>query len=231
MSNPDVVIRLYQPADREHVLRIGADTAFFGAPIEKYMEDRQFFSDAFYSYYTDVEPGYSWIAEVDGKVAGFLAGCPDSRAKAGLYIRNVLPALLRSLTHGKYRIGPLTRDYLRRLVGAGFRREAPHADFSIYPAHLHINLDAGFRGHGIGRKLMTAFLDQMRHSNVAGVHLKTTSMNLEACHLYESMGFCLLDARPTRMWEGIMVGYVENRCYGLILRSNEGSGEPASVSE
>ena len=158
MSNPDVVIRLYQPADREDMLRIGADTAFFGEPIEKYMEDRQIFSDAFYSYYTDVEPGYSWIAEVDGKVAGFLAGCPDSRAKAGLYIRNVLPALLRSLTHGKYRFGPLTRDYLRRLVGAGFRRETPRADFSIYPAHLHINLDAGFRGHGIGRKLMTAYL-------------------------------------------------------------------------
>ena len=217
MSNPDVVIRLYQPADREDVLRIGADTAFFGAPIEKYMEDRQIFSDAFYSYYTDVEPGYSWIAEVDGKAAGFLAGCPDSKAKAGRYIRNVLPALLRSLAHGKYRFGPLTRDYLRRLVGAGFRNEAPHVDFSIYPAHLHINVDAGFRGHGIGRRLMNAYLGQLRGSQITGVHLNTTSLNEAACRMYENMGFHLLDARPTRMWEGIMMEYVENRCYGLKL--------------
>jgi ribosomal protein S18 acetylase RimI-like enzyme len=231
MSDPDVVIRPYQPSDREDVLRIAADTAFFGEPIEKYMEDWQVFSDAFYSYYTDVEPGYSWIAEVDGKVAGFLAGCPDSRARAGLYIRNILPALLRSLIHGKYRIGPLTRDYLRRLVGAGFRRETPRADLNIYPAHLHINLDADFRGRGTGRKLMTAYLDQLRHSNVAGVHLMTTSMNLAACHLYESMGFRLLDARQTRMWEGIMEGYVENRCYGLILRNNKDSGETVSASK
>jgi len=230
MSNPDVVVRLYQPADREDVLRIGADTAFFGAPVEKYMEDRRIFCDFFYSYYTDVEPGFCWIAEVKGRAAGFLAGCPDSRAKAGLYIKNVLPALLRSLTRGKYRFGPLTRDYLHRLAGTGFRREAPRVDFSIYPAHLHINLDVGFRGCGIGRKLMTVYLNQLLHANVAGVHLKTTSMNLAACHLYESMGFRLIDARPTRMWEGMMEGYLENRCYGMMLHGPESPGETAGAS-
>jgi hypothetical protein len=41
MSGPDfragITIRLCRPADREDILRIGADTAFFGAPIEKYV--------------------------------------------------------------------------------------------------------------------------------------------------------------------------------------------------
>jgi|WetSurSiteA1Bulk_404760.scaffolds.fasta_scaffold17448_2 ribosomal protein S18 acetylase RimI-like enzyme len=223
MSNPDAVIRLYRPVDREDVLRIGADTAFFGAPIEKYMEDRRIFCDIFYSYYTDVEPGYCWIAEVEGRVAGFLAGCPDSKAKAGLYLRSILPGSLGSLIRGKYQSGPLTRDYLHRLVGAGFRNEAPHVDFKIYPAHLHINVDAGFRGHGFGRRLMNAYLGQLRGGQITGVHLNTTSLNEAACRLYESVGFRLLDARPTRMWEGIVEGHVENRCYGLQLRNGQTS--------
>ena len=47
----DLVVRPYQPEDREAVLRLGADTAFFGAPIEACMEDRNIFLDAFYVYY------------------------------------------------------------------------------------------------------------------------------------------------------------------------------------
>jgi len=217
MSGLEAVIRLYQPADRGDLLRIGADTAFFGAPVEKYMEDRRIFCDAFYSYYTDVEPGYCWIAEAEGKAAGFLAGCPDSKARVGLYARFILPKFLGSLIQGDYRFGPLTRDYLRRLIKAGLRSEAPHVDFSVYPAHLHINVAEGFRGAGLGRRLMDAYLDQLRALYVTGVYLMTTSLNEAACRLYESVGFRLFDARPTRMWEGIVDGYIENRCYVMVL--------------
>jgi len=222
MSGPDInseiAIRLYRPADRADVLRIGADTAFFGAPIEKYMEDRQIFSDGFYSYYTDVEPGFCWVADAGGKVSGFLTGCLDSRTKAGRYIQHILPGLLKSLVRGQYHFGSRMWDYLRRLLGAGFRSEVPHVDFRVYPAHLHINVDASYRGHGLGRRLMNAYLGQLRSFHVPGVHLMTTSLNEAACKLYESVGFRLVDARPTRMWVGIIDGYVEDRCYGLLLK-------------
>jgi ribosomal protein S18 acetylase RimI-like enzyme len=221
MSNLDnrseISVRLFRPFDREEVLRIGADTAFFGAPIEKYMEDRQIFSDGFYSYYTDVEPGFCWVADAGGQVVGFLTGCPDSSAKAGRYISHILPGMLKSLVRGKYHFGPLTRDYFRRLAGAGFRGEAPQVSFKDYPAHLHINVEADFRGHGLGRGLMSAYLDQLRSLCVPGVHLMTTSLNEVACKLYESVGFRLIDARPTKMWQGIIDGYVEDRCYGMFL--------------
>jgi GNAT superfamily N-acetyltransferase len=166
MSNLDnrseISIRLFRAVDREEVLRIGPDTAFFGAPIEKYMEDCQIFSDGFYSYYTDVEPGFCWVADAGGQAAGFLTGCPDSSAKAGRYISRILPGMLKSLVRGKYHFGPLTRDYFRRLAGAGFRGEAPQVSFKDYPAHLHINVDVDFRSHGLGRRLMNAYLDQLR---------------------------------------------------------------------
>jgi hypothetical protein len=72
---------------------------------------------------------------------------------------------------------------------------------------------------------MNAYLDQLRSQHVPGVHLMTTSLNEAACRLYENAGFRLVDARPTRMWEGIIDGDVEDRCYGLLLK--EQSNMPA----
>lgn len=40
-------IRPYYPNDRDALFRIAGDTAFFGNPIEAYMEDRRLFLDAF----------------------------------------------------------------------------------------------------------------------------------------------------------------------------------------
>lgn len=72
-------IRPYRSSDRSRLFQIGADTTYFGDPIEVYLDDRQIFLDAFYSYYTDLEPGYSWVATSEGEVIGFLAGCVNTR--------------------------------------------------------------------------------------------------------------------------------------------------------
>jgi ribosomal protein S18 acetylase RimI-like enzyme len=212
-----VCVRPYRPADRALVLSIGADTAYFGEPVESLLEDRRLFSQAFYAYYTDFESPYCWAAEVDGEVAGFLAGCADSRGRRGRYVRLVLPHLMTSLISGRYRVGPRTWDYLRRSLGASLRGEVPHADLRAYPAHLHVNVASRFRGCGLARRLIQAYTGQLRRLRVPGVHLLTTSMNKAACRLYEDLGFRLLDARATRMWTGILDQAVENRCYGARL--------------
>ncbi len=211
-------IRLYRRSDRADVLLVGADTAFFGEPVEIYMEDRRLFCDAFLAYYTDLEAPSCWIAEVDGRVVGFLAGCPDSATKPRRYLRFVLPSLLRGVIQGRYRWGPRTRNYARRVVGALLHREAPHVDFAMYPAHFHLNVAAKFRGLGLGRRLTQAYANQLRLLRVRGVHLMTTSLNVAAWRLYEGLGFRLLDSRPTRMWRGLVDQEVENRTYGLAIR-------------
>lgn len=42
-----------------------------------------------------------------------------------------------------------------------------------YPAQLHINLDAAWRGHGIGARLVDAFADRARDAGAPGVHVVT----------------------------------------------------------
>jgi hypothetical protein len=93
-------VRPFQTEDRESVLRIGADTAFFGAPVEAYMEDRNIFLDAFYAYYTDVEPEHAWVACAEQAVVGFLTGCVDSRSHGNKYTRFILPGFIGNFMRG-----------------------------------------------------------------------------------------------------------------------------------
>jgi len=74
-------IRPFRTEDRDGLFKIAADTAFFGEPIEIYMEDRRIFLDAFYAYYTDYEPEHTWVATANDEVVGFLTGCVDSARK------------------------------------------------------------------------------------------------------------------------------------------------------
>lgn len=214
---PDLVIRPYQPVDRQAVLRIGADTAFFGAPIEAYMEDRNAFLDAFYAYYTDLEPKHTWVACADGEVVGFLTGCVDTRIHNGKLLRVIIPRLTGNLLRGKYHFGKRSVHYFGGLLGGLLRREFTRIDLETYPAHLHINVESAWRGYKLGQRLMEAYLGQLRALGITGVYLDTTSLNEVACQLYEKMGFRLLDARPDRFWAKWFGHPVENRCYGLRL--------------
>ncbi|MFA5873337.1 MAG: GNAT family N-acetyltransferase [Anaerolineales bacterium] len=214
---PDLVIRPYQPADRQPVFRIGADTAFFGAPIEAYMEDRNAFLDAFYAYYTDLEPEHAWVACADGEVVGFLAGCVNTRLHNRKLLRVILPRLTGNLLRGKYHFGKRSLHYFSGLLGGLLRREFTRVDLDTFPAHLHINVESAWRGYKLGQRLMEAYLGQLRELGITGVYLDTTSLNEVACRLYEKIGFRLLDARPDRFWAKWFGHPVENRCYGLKL--------------
>ena len=43
----EVKIKPYQQSDRDDVFCIAADTAFFGEPVEAFLDDRRLFCDAF----------------------------------------------------------------------------------------------------------------------------------------------------------------------------------------
>jgi ribosomal protein S18 acetylase RimI-like enzyme len=214
---PEFSIRPFQPQDRQAVFRIGADTAFFGDPIEAYLDDRNVFLDAFYAYYTDLEPEHSWVACADEAVVGFLTGCVNSHARGPKFGRYILPGLVVNLLTGKYHLGRRSFRYISGMFAGVLRGELTHADLEIYPAHLHINVDSAWRGHGLGQKLIEAYLQQLRDLRVKGVFLDTTSLNEVACRLYVKMGFRLLDHRPDRFWAKWFGRPVENRCYGLKL--------------
>jgi ribosomal protein S18 acetylase RimI-like enzyme len=62
-----------------------------------------------------------------------------------------------------------------------------------YPAHLHIDLLPVGRGKGLGRKMMTTFLDKLRELDIPGVELGVGKRNIRAIGFYETMGFVRLE--------------------------------------
>ena len=211
------LVRPYEPRDRAAVLRIAADTAFFGAPAEAFLDDRRIMQDAFVVYYVDREPEHLWVAEAEGEVVGYISGSTGDRRAAVGKGRTAAVFAFRLLTF-RYRVGKLTWRYFRRTGGAVLRKEYPHADLRQYPAELHINLAEGARGLGLGKSLMNACLDQMAALGLPGIHLNTTSLNTAAVRMYEKMGFQLLGRTRTRLWEPWLPDKeVENLVYGKRL--------------
>ena len=118
--------------DREALFNIGADTAFFGAPIEAYMEDRRTFLDAFYAYYTDYEPQHAWVACVNHQVVGFLTGCTDTPRQEKITRSKLVPAVAWNVLRGRYKLGPKAWRYTRAILAAGLRGEFPRQTCSVF---------------------------------------------------------------------------------------------------
>jgi ribosomal protein S18 acetylase RimI-like enzyme len=197
-------------------MRIAADSAAFGEPVEVILEDRRLFCDAVSRYYLDYEPEHAWVAVVEPEVVVSCRLHGWARRAACLATR-ILPRLAWGLLRGRYRVGSRTWQQACNELAAVMRREFPPVDSARYPAHLHINVDAAWRGRGAGRSLMEAYLAQLRSMGVPGVYLRTTNLNVAAGALYTRLGFQLLGARPTRLWGQATDQPVENLCYGLRL--------------
>ena len=214
-----MTVRLYRPTDRNDVHRLAADTAFFGQPVEAFLPDRQLFSDYFMAYYTDEEPEHLWVADVNGRLAGYFAGSlAGSRSDAG---RNAARRVMGGLAGRRYRDVKGATRFALRMAAATLRDEYPSPPLEDYPAHLHINVDGAYRGLGLGRQLMEAGLAGMAAAGAPGIHLNTTSYNRAAVAMYEKMGFTLLGSRPTRLWEPWLPGVaIENLVYGMLLRTS-----------
>lgn len=64
-----------------------------------------------------------------------------------------------------------------------------------FPAQLHVNLDERWRGQGIGRALIEAFLRDARRAGAPGVHV-VTARGLRNVGFYLSAGFKEAGALP-----------------------------------
>jgi ribosomal protein S18 acetylase RimI-like enzyme len=214
---PEFSIRKYNVNDRNSLFKIGADTAFFGDQIEVYLDDRQLFLDSFYAYYTDIEPNYSWVAICEDQLIGFLTGCIDARKYQRDIYRIIIPRVIKKLFQGKYRIRYRSVSYFAGLLTAVLHGGHYSIDYNMYPAHLHINIDKKFRGFGLGKTLIHAYLEQLSSLKVRGVYLHTTSQNITAYKLYEKLGFKLLWYHPNHFWTKWFGYKVDILCYVRLI--------------
>lgn len=159
--------------------------------------DPELFADLMTRYFTDFAARSLWVAEQDGRVAGYLAGCFDEREFHRVQSRKVVPpAVAAALKRGLL----LRRELWRLLaslpgfVAAGGLRSSKHE--AAYPGHLHVNLLAAARGRSVGARLVERFLDEARDRQLPGVRAVVYDSNHGARRFFERLGFYPVDRHP-----------------------------------
>ena len=185
----DIVIRKFSPEDRDDIQRICWETGYGGNSVQPYFDDPVLFADLWCSYYTDLTPESTFIAEINGRVAGYLLGCLDTEHYNRIFPRKIIPAILGKILLGRYRIRRNTFRYFNSLLGQQLRREFKTPALELYPAHLHINIEEGCRRAGLGHLLMENYFTYLRENAIPGLHLGTSTLHTSAIPFYEKLGF------------------------------------------
>lgn len=193
----DFALRSYRPTDREAIRYICCETGHLGDPIDPYFGDREVFADLVTSYYTDREPGWIFVAEIRGKVVGYLTGCPDTRRYLRelprLFVRVGVKALARGVL-----LRRSTAAFTARLLWDG-ALERPRVGWygDAVPAHFHVDLLPEARGAGIGRCLLDRYFAALKERGVPGVFCETSCENRRAVAFFRGMGMEPLHSVPS----------------------------------
>jgi ribosomal protein S18 acetylase RimI-like enzyme len=189
-------IRNYRASDQPDVRQIACDTADAGEPVERFLHDRRTAADVLTRYYTDCEPESLWVAECGGRVVGYLTGCLDTR-KQDRASRRILPKVMACAIARGLLLHADAWRLLAAFAGTVFLGGFPHPiDLTRYWAHFHINLRRDFRGGGLGRQLVDAFVQQVERAGVRGIHVVARGDNAAGRRFFEKVGFRLLFEKP-----------------------------------
>ena len=215
----EAAVRSYRPEDRARLCEICYACGLMGDSIAPLFGSQQLFTDYWMTYYLECEPESAFVATVDDEPVGYLVGCCDTARFEDVQETMVWPRIWRRLFTGRYGIPlPLAR-FLWHALRAHMRDQPLKVPPDEYPAHLHMNVDAAYRGQGHGRRLLAAFCDGLRARGVPGVHLLTTNRNTRAIPLYERWGFQLHDHATITLYAPYLEGPVEGLLYVLPITS------------
>ncbi len=213
-----LLVRPYEHRDRGAVRFICCETGFMGEPVEAFFEGREVFADMWSAYYTDYEPEHCLVAQVEGRVVGYLLGATDTRRQIAVTRRAIIPRIAKNTIATKCFWSLKTQRYIFKAIISAVKGEFKTPDVvSEYPAHLHTNIIAGYRGLGLGKEMMRQWLEHLSSHGASGVHLVTTTYNTRAVSFYEKVGFVELFKVPLSLYEGVIEAPVALLGMGLKL--------------
>ncbi|HEV2391987.1 MAG TPA: hypothetical protein VG146_06445 [Verrucomicrobiae bacterium] len=194
-------IRPYLDSDRPAIRRLCCDTGFLGNPVDGLFQDRELFADLFTKPYLEYEPEWALVAEVDGRVIGYLLGAVRRNFDFMLMRSGFETAakMVFRLAAGRYAGHPRSRRFIRWLLTTGFWEQPRHPSNA---AHLHWDLDKGFRGRGICLRLWTIYEHRLRQAGVKrcyGAFFSYKRRRPES--VYARYGFSVFDRKRTTLFQ------------------------------
>lgn len=182
-------IRTFVEADRTEVLDV-ARRAGQGAPTESLWGHQASELAVYLTPYLDHTPDTVFLPVVDGKIVGYLAGCPDLSLIPSEEER-IERAIREYRLFGKPRLlGFFARAFIDTLRAKATGADgAGELDDACFPAHLHINVAPEARGTGAAEAAMRAWQSYLTEHTIRGCYLQTTVENLRAVRFFRRMGF------------------------------------------
>jgi ribosomal protein S18 acetylase RimI-like enzyme len=196
--DPQVQIRRADPADREELYAINAETGDAGADARPLYRHVELLAEIWVGPYLELEPELAFVAEDGDGPVGYVLGAADTSAFEAECERRWWPAL-----RARYPEPP---------PGAAVTPEAwlidrihhppltPVSVVAEFPAHLHIDIRERGQGRGVGRWLMSTLFDALLSRGADGVHLGVDVRNTRAIGFYEHLGF-----RPVGAPDGALI--------------------------
>lgn len=169
------VIRPFQAIDESAVRRICYETAFFGQSMEPFGVDVRLLTDVLLLPYLKFCPHLFLVAVKDARVAGYLAGCVDTRSLRRHTSGILLGPVVRNLFLKTMIFKSSNRAIIRYGIRASRAGQALNECAAPWPAHFHINIHPECRRAGIGGLLLNEFMNMLKRDGISGVHLTTSS--------------------------------------------------------
>lgn len=212
----EIKIRKFESRDRAAVRQIVYETALMGESGALFFQGQEVITDALCLYFTDYEPGSCFVAEANGQIAGYLIGAKNKIAGQVIFNRQLVwPLFFKALKSGIF-LSFKNLNFIFRCLIDFFKNGSQTPDFNqVYPATFHLNIKQGFRGQGLGSKLLSAYLDYLKNNQVTGVHLAT--MSDQAAQFFSSQGFQQLYLGKRSYFRGLLHRDVPLYIFGKLL--------------
>jgi ribosomal protein S18 acetylase RimI-like enzyme len=177
-------VRLARPADRAAVVSICLATARGGDPVVADDPAAPLIAAVYAEPYLALEPASARVLVDDaGRVVGYAVGAARTLAFVRAWRQHWAP---------RFPPPPATPDevgHLLTLLREPQRMLPDAATLAAFPSHLHLDLLPRARGHGHGRTLLEAALDDLAAVGSPGVHLGVDRANERALRFYSRAGF------------------------------------------
>ncbi|GAA1658249.1 GNAT family N-acetyltransferase [Actinoplanes couchii] len=170
------MIRPYRPGDLDAVYDICARTSGADNPT-------RLIGDLWAAPYAVAEPEHAYVIDDgSGQAVGYIVGTSHTPAFVRWWKATWLPEV-----ESRHSAGATPDEFSLMLLRNPERMLVPELDG--YPAHLHMDLLPQWQRKGLGRELMTTFLNGLRAAGVPGVHLGAATDNEGAQAFYLRLGF------------------------------------------
>ncbi len=200
------IVRPFEEKDRESIRAICRKTGQKGNSTWIFFEDEEIIPIIYADYYMDYEPEFCFVAEMDGRVVGYLVSSLKPRRRLRVLLTRIYPRvclrILWKIITLQYRQNQ-TYQTLWWIISRSWR-ESLSIPIDKYPGHTHYNIEAAYRGQGLGEKLAFVSRRNIKKSGIRGFHLVIReeegddSLSTLVCR---KLGYEILAVKRQTVWD------------------------------